>query len=163
MSITSALNNALSGLNATSKLAEITAGNLANALTDGYGRQVVSLSGTVLGGHGTGVVVSGVDRASSPELTSARRIADGDMAGSQAEFDALVRLESSLGGAGGDDTIASRIIAFDASLRQLAETPELAPRQAAAATAASDVAVKLNQISTENSRIRQTADAEITR
>ena len=85
MSITSALNNALSGLNATSKLAEITAGNLANALTDGYGRQIVSLSGTVLGGHGTGVVVSGVDRASSPELTSARRIADGDMAGSDAD------------------------------------------------------------------------------
>jgi flagellar hook-associated protein 1 FlgK len=109
MSITSALNNALSGLNATSKLAEITAGNLANALTDGYGRQAVSLSGTVLEGHGTGVVVSGVDRAASPELTSARRIADGDMAGSQAEFDALVRLESSLGGAPGATIQSPRV------------------------------------------------------
>ena len=163
MSISSALNNALSGLNATSKLAEITAGNLANALTEGYGRQEVTLSSNVLDGYGTGVSVAGVNRASSPELTSARRIADGDLAGGQAELDALVRLERSLGGAGGDDTIASRILDFEASLRQLAETPELATRQAAVATTASDVALKLNQISTESSRIRQTADAEITR
>ena len=83
--------------------------------------------------------------------------------GGQAELDALVRLERSLGVAGGDDTIASRILDFEASLRQLAETPELATRQAAVATTASDVALKLNQISTESSRIRQTADAEITR
>ena len=93
MTIASALNNALSGLTATSKLAEITSGNLANALTDGYGRQSVSLSAAVLAGYGNGVAVIGIDRASSPELTSARRIADGDLAGGQAELDALVRLE----------------------------------------------------------------------
>ena len=163
MSISSALNNALSGLTATSKLAEITSGNLANALTEGYGRQSVSLTATVLGGYGNGVAVSGVDRASSPELTSARRIADGDLAGGQAELDALVRLERSVGVAGAEDTLASRITAFEGALRQLAETPELAPRQAAAATSASDVALKMNQISTEVARVRQTADADIAR
>jgi flagellar hook-associated protein 1 FlgK len=163
MSITSALSNALSGLTATSRLAEVTSGNLANALTDGYGRQSVNLSSTVIGGYGSGVAVSGLNRASSPELTSARRIADGDLAGGQAELDALVRLERTLGLAGGDDTFATRILDFEASLRQLAETPELAPRQAAVAAAADDVAVKLNQISTESARVRQTADADITR
>ncbi len=163
MTIASALNNALSGLTATSKLAEITSGNLANALTDGYGRQSVTLSAAVLGGYGNGVAVAGVDRASSPELTSARRIADGDLAGGQAELDALVRLERSLGVAGGEDTLATRITAFEGALRQLAETPELAPRQAAAAEAASDVVVRLNQISTEVARVRQTADAGIAR
>ena len=43
MSISSALNIALSGRTVTGKRAEITSGNLANALTDGYGRQSVSL------------------------------------------------------------------------------------------------------------------------
>jgi len=128
MSITSALSNALSGLTATSRLAEITSGNLANALTEGYGRQSISLSSTVIGGYGSGVSVSGLNRASSPELTSARRIADGDLAGGQAEIDALVRLERTLGVTGGDGTLATRILDFEASLRQLAETPELAPR-----------------------------------
>ena len=55
MSISSALNIALSGLTATGKRAEITSGNLANALTDGYGRQSVTLSSGVLGGFGNGV------------------------------------------------------------------------------------------------------------
>jgi flagellar hook-associated protein 1 FlgK len=163
MSISNALNNALSGLNATGKLAEITSGNLANALTDGYGRQIVGLSSAVLGGYGAGVAVTGVDRASSPELTSARRVADGDLAAGQGELDALVRLERSVGVAGGADTLATRIVAFEASLRQLAETPELAPRQAATAAAAGDLSTKLNQISSESARVRQTADAEIVR
>lgn len=163
MSIGNALNNALSGLNATGRLAEITAGNLANALTDGYGRQTVGLSSTVLGSYGAGVAVTGVDRASSPELTSARRVADGDLAGGQGELDALARLERSIGLIGDPDTLATRIVTFEASLRQLAETPELAPRQAAAAAAASDLSMKLNQISSESSRVRHTADAEIER
>jgi flagellar hook-associated protein 1 FlgK len=163
MSISSALNIALSGLTATGKRAEITSGNLANALTEGYGRQSVTLSAAVLGGYGSGVAVASVDRASSPELTSARRISDGELAGGQAKLDALVRLERSLGAAGGEDTLAARIIAFEGALRQLAETPELAPRQAAAAIAASDIAGRLNQISTEGARVRQTADADIAR
>ena len=157
------MNIALSGLTATGKQAEIISGNLANALTDGYGRQSVSLTAAVLGGFGSGVAVASVDRASSPELTSARRIADGDLAGGQAGLDALVRLERSLGAAGGEDTLAARIIAFEGALRQLAETPELAPRQAAAVTAAGDIASRLTQISTEGTRVRQTADADIAR
>jgi flagellar hook-associated protein 1 len=48
-------------------------------------------------------------------------------------------------------------------LRQLAETPELVPRQATAAMAAKDVAAKLNQISSESARVRSTADAEVAR
>jgi flagellar hook-associated protein 1 FlgK len=123
----------------------------------------VNLTAAVLGGFGSGVAVASIDRASSPELTSARRIADGDLAGGQSELDALVRLERSLGAVGGDDTLASRIVAFEAALRQLAETPELSPRQVAAAAAASDIASQLNQISSEGARVRQTADADIAR
>lgn len=163
MSITSALQNALSGLAATSKLAEVTSGNLANALTDGYGRQEVTLTAAVTGGQGTGVAVADVVRASSPELTATRRGADGDLALGQAQFDALQGLERSLGAIGDPDSLTARITAFEGALRQLAETPELAPRQAAAAQAASDVAAKLNQISTESVRVRQTADDEIAR
>jgi flagellar hook-associated protein 1 FlgK len=163
MSIASALSNALSGLTATARLAEVTSGNLANALTASYARRSASLEAAAPAGLGSGVSVLGVERAADPELTAARRIADGDLAGGQAALDALVRLERSVGEVGGADTLAARVLAFEAALRQLAETPELAPRQTAAAEAARDVAVKLNQISTESARVRQTADAEIAR
>lgn len=163
MSIANALTNALSGLTATAKLAELGSGNLANALTEGYAARSASLAAQAPGGVGSGVSVVGINRAAEPELTSARRLADGDLADGQARLDALVRLERVLGGPGGEDTLTSRVLAFESALRQLAETPELAPRQSVAAEAARDVAIKLNQISTESVRVRQTADAEIAR
>ena len=163
MSIASALTNALSGLTATGKLAEVASGNLANAMTEGYGRRSVTLAAAAPAGAGAGVAVTGVHRAADPELTAARRVADGNLAGGQTRLEALVRLERALGEAGGTDTLAARVRAFEGALRQLAETPEQAAQQAAAATAARDVAVKLNQISTESARVRQTADTEIAR
>ena len=38
MSLSGALSNALSGLTAASRNAQVTASNLANVMTDGYGR-----------------------------------------------------------------------------------------------------------------------------
>ncbi|MDH3668656.1 MAG: flagellar hook-associated protein FlgK [Paracoccaceae bacterium] len=163
MSISNALNSALSGLTANSKLTEITSGNLANALTDSYGRRIVSLAPSVVGGVGNGVAVVGIDRAANPELTSARRLADGELADGQARLDALARLDRSLGAVGDADSLSARVAAFEGALRQLAETPELVPRQGAAASAAQDLATKLNGISTESARVRQVADAEIAR
>ncbi len=163
MSISSALQNAISGLAAAGQRAAITSGNIANAQTDGYAARTVSLTSTVAGGHGTGVVVAGIIRAETPELTATRRIADGDLAGGQAGLDALARLEQVLGGPGEADSLVFRVDRFESALRNLAETPELAPRQATAAVAASDLAAKFNQISTESTRIRQAADDEVAR
>ncbi len=163
MSISNALNSALSGLTANSKLTEITSGNLANALTDSYGRRIVSLAPSAVGGVGNGVAVVGIDRAANPELTSARRLAHGELADGQARLDALARLDRSLGAVGDADSLSARVTAFEGALRQLAETPELAPRQDAAVSAAQDLATKLNGISTESARVRQVADAEIAR
>ncbi len=163
MSISSALQNAISGLTATGARAGITSGNLANALTEGYASRSVALTSTVIGGYGTGVAVAGIDRAESPELTSARRIADGDLAGGEAQLGALTRLERSLGATGDADSLTAHLARFEAALRNLAGTPELAPRQTAAAMAAGDVAAKFNRISTESTRVRQTADDEVAR
>jgi len=50
MSITGALNNALSGLTTTSRMAETVSSNLSNAVTDGYGRRSLELASLQLGG-----------------------------------------------------------------------------------------------------------------
>jgi len=161
MTITSALQNALSGLRANSRLAEITANNLANALTPGYGRQSVILTSAVTGAEGNGVQVRGVERALDPELSAARRIADGDLGEQAARFEGLSRLERAFGTAEDRGGLIARITAFEDALRQLSETPESGPRQIAAAEAAGDLANKFNQISTETARVRQSADGEI--
>lgn len=164
MSITLALSNALSGLTANARLAEITSGNLANALTDGYGRQSVTLTTQVLGGQGNGVKVSAPQRALDPELTSARRIADGDLNAVTPQFTALDGLETALGKTGGEDQgLLDQIGTLESALRQFSDSPESSARQQAVAQAASDVAAKFNQISSQTAAIRQSADDEIAR
>lgn len=163
MTIGSALNNALSGLRVNSKLAEVTSNNLANALTPGYGRQTVTPTSSVTGGQGTGVAPSSVERTLDPDLTAARRIADGDLAERTERLDGVARLERALGTTEDANSLANRMQSFETALRTLAETPESPPRQDAAASAARDLADKFTMISTESSRVRIAADDEITR
>ena len=163
MTISSALNNALSGLRASGRLAETTSNNLANALTPGYARQAVTLSGSVTGGEGTGVSVEGVERTSDPDLTAARRIADGDLAEGNARLDGVARLERALGTVEDPASLANRVAQFEDAMRALAETPESATRQTAATEAGRDLADKLNMVSTESVRVRQATDDEIAR
>lgn len=161
MTLTNALNNALTGLRATGRLADITAGNLANALTPGYGRQSVDLASQVTGGQGTGVQVVGISRALDPELTAARRLADGDLAGRSAAFEALTTLERSIGQVGDPGSLFTRLTEFEQALRQLGETPESAARQDAAANAARDLAGTFNRIGQETVDLRARTDIEI--
>lgn len=163
MTISAALQTALSGLKANGRLAEVTSNNLANALTPGYGRQSVVLGSSVTAGQGTGVEVRGLERAQDPELTAARRLADGNLAEESARFDGLARLEAAFGTVEDPASLANRAAGFERALRSLAETPESAAAQSAAVDAGRDLAEKFNQISTETAKIRQSADGEITR
>ena len=56
MSLSIALNNALTGLRSASSQADIIANNVSNALTEDYGRREAVLSATVVGGQGGGVL-----------------------------------------------------------------------------------------------------------
>ena len=161
MSLSSSFAHALSGLRVNSRLTEIASNNLANALTDGYGRQRVDVSARTLSGEGAGARVTTVLRASSPTFTAARRAADGEASfyGTQAE--AMQRLANSLGEATDSTGLFRRLETFETELRQFAETPESAPRQVQVAEAARDVAQSLQTLSQEAAIVRQNADAAI--
>lgn len=161
MSLNTSLANALSGLRVNNKLTEATSNNLANALTDNYGRQVVHVSSMARGGAGAGVRIAGTERAMAPEYTLPRRQADGDAARQTAIAASLVRIGSELGEADGEDGLFRRLGEFEASLRALADAPEEGPRQEAAIEKTRDVASFLNTLSTTATEIRQRADSEI--
>jgi len=161
MSLTLSLSNAMSGLTANGRRLEVTSTNLANALTDGYGRKSVEVAGLVLDGNGTGVAVLGINRAASPELTAARRQADGEAASSTITAEGLGRLGQILGEATDEDGLFRRVQQFETTLRTLAETPESEPRQTQAVEAARDLAKNLNDVSQEVATVRQNADAAI--
>lgn len=161
MSLSSSLFNALSGMTVNTKMTEIASNNLANALTDGYGRQSVNLGSAALGGRGIGVTEQSITRASAPQHTESRRQADGEAAKATLQAEALSRLGVQFGEATAEDGLFRRLEALETSLRQLSETPESTPLQTQSVTAAEDLVEKLNSISDQALTMRSDADAAI--
>ena len=73
MGLSTTLSNALTGLNAASRGADVVSQNIANARTQGYARREVNLSAQSLGGNGAGVRVDAVTRSFSQSQTASGR------------------------------------------------------------------------------------------
>jgi len=162
MSISSALQSAVSGLGANSRMLEVVSGNLANQLTEGYAARSVSL-GSMAGGLGGGVRVLSVDRAVDTELTALRRRADAEAARGGIMSDAATAIASALGETGEPGSLIDRLRRFETALGALADTPESAPRQEAAVAAAIDLTAGFVAMSEETVRLREGADGAIAR
>lgn len=162
MSISAALQSAVSGLGANSRMLEVVSGNLANQLTEGFAARSVTL-GAPAGGVAGGVRVLSVDRAVDPELTAMRRRADGEAARGSVLADASAAVAQALGETGESGSLIDRLRTFEGALGALANTPESAPRQAAAASAARELATGFNTLASETTRLREAADAGIAR
>jgi flagellar hook-associated protein 1 len=76
MSISTSLSNALTGLTAASRAAELVSNNVSNAMTEGYGRREIVLGARALGGQSSGVRVEGVLRDVDANVIRDRRLAD---------------------------------------------------------------------------------------
>lgn len=161
MSISSALNNAVTGLTASSRLAEVVSSNLSNALTEGYGRRDVALSAAQVGGKGGGVRIEGITRFSDPGLLADRRLADAALTADQRSAKALVRLEASFGGVDGATGLAARYAAFEQALISASSDPASPTRLTAAVSRLSDVAMTLQAQTHSTQALRQEADAAI--
>jgi flagellar hook-associated protein 1 FlgK len=163
MSISNALNNALSGLNANSRLAEVTASNLANALTDGYARRSVELSSVQLGDFGAGVRVDGINRFVDAGLLADRRVTDAALQGQDQSTKMLIRLEQSLGGPEDLSAIGARLAAFEGALISASSDPASEMRLATVVSRLNDVTSTLQANTRSIQGLRQEADATIAR
>jgi flagellar hook-associated protein 1 FlgK len=163
MGINSAIGNALSGLRVTSRNAEIVSRNVSNAMTAGYTQKTLGVSHQVNGLDPGGVRADGVRRAGDPFLTAARRRDEAAAQNLSAQSEGLRRIADLVLDPQGGDSLHSRYLAFENSLRALADTPESAALQREVADAGRAVAQKLNMLSGEATRIRMDADSDIQR
>ncbi|MGD1870065.1 MAG: flagellar hook-associated protein FlgK [Neomegalonema sp.] len=161
MTISNTLATAISGLSLTSKRAEITSNNVANALTEGYARRNVESSEQVSGGAGQGVRISGIQRAGDPALTGARRIADADVADSSTRASAYQQISDLAGDIDDPYSIFSRINSLENSLAALAQPPESADLQSSVVRDAQAIAFKFNEMTQGVDAMRSDADADI--
>ncbi len=128
MSLFSAINSSISGLNVATMGLQVVANNVANANTPGYSTQTMDqvTSTAFKRGRftfGTGVMVAGISQSGSRMLERQLREAIGDAESSQVQSGVYQRLEAVIGELGEND-ISTYLSRFFNSLQEVAQQPE---------------------------------------
>lgn len=162
MTIAGSLANALSGLTAQARAAELVSSNVANAGTPGYGRRELVLSPKYLGdGASAGVNVSGVRREVDPAIIQDRRLADASAGYNGTLSDFHADLEAIQGTPDDANSLTGRIARLEAVLIEATSRPDSEARLAAVVDAASALSDHLNTASDKVQSARMEADAAI--
>ncbi len=161
MSISGSLSNAMSGLNAVSRAAEVVSSNVANSLTEGYGRRELDLASRSLGGNGTGVKVLGVHRTVDDRIISERRLAGATFGNTTTTADFLNRLERAFGLPDDPASITGRLAQFESSLIEAASRPDSDARLNAVVDTMTGLTNQINSASDQIQNLRLEADQSI--
>lgn len=161
MSISQSLSNALSGLSAASRMAEVVSSNLSNALTDGYGRRSVDLSSESVGGRGAGVRIDGITRHVDRGILGDRRLADANLAGQQSLLTTLGRIETTVGAVGDNNGLSARLASLEQALTSIAGDPSAEVRQSNVVNRLKSVTTALHEGAAGIRDLRQEAEDSI--
>ncbi|TCO73383.1 flagellar hook-associated protein FlgK [Rhodovulum euryhalinum] len=161
MSLSASLSNALSGLNAASRGAQVVSSNISNALTEGYGRRALETSAVAVGGNSGGVRVDGVRRDTNLALISDRRLSQADTGDAGTRADALSRIEAALGTPDDADSIAARIAALEGTFVSAASRPDSNTRLAEVLSTAQSVAGSIRAAAKDIQSVRMDAETAI--
>ncbi len=161
MSISQTLSNAVSGLTAAARMAEVTSANLANVMTEGYGRRSLTLSAATVGGRGAGVQIDGVERYVDRAVLTDRRLAEADYRGMSDRLDMARRIEALIGIEGQSGGLTDRFTALDQALIGAAGDPSSDQRLALVLSQFQSVASGLNEASAGIQSLRVECDGAI--
>ncbi len=157
MSLGSALSNAVTGLNVASRAAGVVSSNLANALSEGYGRREVSMTSRLEGG----VRTDGVTRLVNDGLLADRRFADAERQNASTLSSFHTSLEGLVGTPDQPQSLTAKIAKFEDSLISASSRPESVERLQLVSYRATDVATAFNDVSDGIQSMRETADRNI--
>ena len=160
MSITGAMNAAISGLRAAARGSELVSNNISNALTPSYGRRGLDLSALSYGATG-GVRIDGISRHMNEGVVADKRLASAAQQNTQTAVDFFRQLEDVTGIAGDANGLSGRLAAFEQSLITAASRPDAIERLSATVSDARRLADGISDASTEVQHMRSRADTAI--
>ncbi len=161
MSISASLSSALSGLTAASRRAELVSSNVANAMTEGYGRRELVVSARSVGSTGQGVQVVGVTRQADLAVINDRRRAQAEASDQDQRAGALLRIDGSLGAPDDAASLTAGVAALESALIAATAQPASETRLSQVADAARTIAGKFGTITTDIQASRSEADNQI--
>ncbi len=160
MSIAASLSNALSGLTAASRAAQLVSSNVANSMTEGYARRELDLSARSACAGG-GVQIDGINRVVDETILRDRRLADASLGQAKAEADFHSDLLGLLGEPNDPSSLTARVANLESALIEASSRPDSDVRLSAVLDTAQDLVSGLNNASDGIQRLRQDADASI--
>ncbi len=161
MSLSLALNTALSGLHVNQRTLSVISNNIANANTEGYSRQVVDLQSVSYGGDGGGVRIENVTRKVDQYLQTSIYEQSSSVGYSDTVTDYYTGIQNLLGDPSLDNSVDAHINTFFNDLSQVAETPESSSIRAAVALSATTVAREISNLALGLEDLRLQSDQEI--
>src|SRR5262245_54700026 len=109
MSLSLALDSALSGLMAAQRQTAVLSRNVANANTPGYTRKSADLISQITGGEGTGVAITGISRSVDASLQRDSRRESGPTTELQTKASSLKSFTDYLGQPNDEQSISTQI------------------------------------------------------
>ncbi len=161
MSLAVTLSNALSGLAANQSALQVTSNNVANANTEGYARKTVELESRLLDGIGSGVSISGVNRAVDEFLLREVRRESGVLAERDVRNEFYARLQNLFGTLGDNSSIGASVTRFATAIETVATSPEVAAHRLEAVNTAAALARDLNDMANRIQELRGETNREI--
>lgn len=158
MSLTGALANAMSGLTAASRNAQVTSNNIANAMTEGYSVRNLSIAQN---GTTGGVTINGIVRNSDPVLLAERRSADADAGSATVTNEFYTRLETLIGTPDKASSLSGTFADFEAALVAATASPDSDVRLKSVADSAETMVKDINAAADGIKDLREQADSNI--
>lgn len=161
MSLTLALNTALSGLRVSQRTMAVISHNIANANTEDYSRQVVDLASVTIDGHGQGAKIEDVVRKIDAYLQTSIIRESSNLGEAEIVNTFFERAQVLLGEPGKGTSIDSHIESFFNDLQVMAETPERTSTRAGVISSAVTLAREFSNLAYGMENLRLQADSEV--
>ncbi|MBL8629411.1 MAG: flagellar hook-associated protein FlgK [Rhodospirillaceae bacterium] len=163
MSLTLALNSAISGLSTAQAGLNVISSNIANVNTEGYTRKIFEPQSRVLAGLGVGVELGNISNNVDQNLLRDLREERSKFGLLDSKMTYFKRIQDLFGTTSSDSTIAHRVNSLQKEFETLATEPEKSTTHLQAVQAGVTVADQLSRMSNTVQGLRLDADREIER
>ena len=162
MSLSIALQNALTGLQTNEAMIQVIANNVSNANVEGYTRKISQPMSLTLAGIGRGVEPGILNRVVDERLLADLRTTLGALGDARAQDFYYNRILDQFGTLANNASLGAMITNLATAMQGLAASPDSSAHRTEVVTAAMELARQLNDMSQQIQTLRFDADRDIT-
>jgi flagellar hook-associated protein 1 FlgK len=146
MTLSAALSVALSGLQVSTTMLQLTSNNIANATTAGYTAKQAIVSAVGLGSNVSGAAITGYTRSTNAALTTSLNNATSDASYSNTQNNYLQQIQTVLGSQSDNPPLSDAVAQFQSAWTQFSAAPENSAQQAAVMQAANTLTAQIRAV-----------------